>query len=505
MRNASINLLRKNFSGGVKGTLAGLFAVCMIFGLSSRTAIKQSFIQHCLTVITDHYYLLYFMMPLFFLLCFFLIFDDSEIVILRYKTYFRYFCYKWLSLMVISLVFMLVQLLAIALSAMGLSMSSDWVIINGSTTQELFSLLSAHFSSPTLCFVAVTVYMFVGLCGISLIAMWIGHFLSKSWAVKIMMILYILSVGSIKIEVIRELPITMMNHITILHHNLSSPSRFIITVATFAILIYILLWTIRKCWNQQLSLNKRRARGIIPYYCKELISKKNIIVLVVVVAVMVAWKYFQSEGNLDGEEWVIRLFSGHSTGSFHVLSFIEMLLLNGTPLYLFAVFLEKATTGHSSFITVRLKKRKDILVGLFASALCFIMIYSVFLVIVPIIGLMFSGVLIDSNVLVLISLSVGMKILDIVVQLLFITALYCLFGKVATDFIILFAVNILCITPFSLVKYLPFGLSSLSRINLPQIGIDGVSSHYAFGILLFIIGVLVSWLFTVGYKRLPKE
>jgi len=500
-----MNLLRKNFNGGVKGTLAGLFAVSIIFGLSSRVGTEQSFIQHCLAVVSDHYYLLYFMIPLFLLLCFFVIADDSEIVILRYNTYFRYFCYKWLSLVVISIAFMLVQLLAIAISAMGLSINSNWAIVNGSTTQELFSVFSVYFSSPSLCFVAATGYMFVGLCVISLFTMWIGHFLSKSWTVKIMMILYMLSVGSIKTGLIMELPITMLNHIIILHHNLSSPSRFMITVATSAMLVCIIIWTMKKYWNRQLSLNKRQARGITAYYCKELISKKNIIILAVIVVVMVAWKYLQSAGNASGEEWIISIFAGHGIRSFHVLSLIEMLLLNCTPLYLFAVFLEKVSTEHSTFITIRLKKRKDILVGILVSALWLVLLYSIFLAVVPIIGLMVLGLLIDSNVLALISLSVGLKILDIAVQLLFITVLYCLFGKVTIGFIVVFTVNMLCIVPFYLAKYLPFGVSSLSRINLPQIGTEGITSSYAFGILVVTSGLLIFWLFFVGYKRLPKN
>ncbi|MDR0286489.1 MAG: hypothetical protein LBI03_02095, partial [Clostridiales bacterium] len=356
-----MNLLRKNLNGGVKGTLAGLFIVCLIFGSSVRIGGEQSFIQHCLTIISDHYYLLYFMIPLFLLLCFFVIEDDSEAVILRYKNYLRYFVHKWLSLVVISFVFMAAQLLAISLSGIGLSMDGGWIIADGSTTQELFNVLSAHFPAPALCFAAASLYMFAGLCVTAMILMWKGHFLPKSWTVKILIFFYLLSVMSMRIGVIRELPITIFNHIVILHHNLTSSHRLTITVATSAVLVCAILWTVKKHWNRQLILSKRQARGITPYYCKELISRKNVIILGVIVVVMVAWKYLQSAGNLDSEEWIIRLFAGHGTGSFRVLNFIEMLLLNGAPLYLLAAFIEKATTDHSAFITVRLKRRKDIL------------------------------------------------------------------------------------------------------------------------------------------------
>lgn len=208
-----MNLLRKNINCGVKGTLVGLFIVCLIYGLSVRVGVEQSFIQHCLTIISDHYYLLYFMLPLFLLLCFFVIEDDSEAVILRYKTYFRYFVHKWLSLAVISFIFITVQLLAIVISGIGLPMDSGWMIANGGTTQELFTILSSYFASPALGFTAITLYMFLGLCVTAMIFMWIGHFLSKSWAIKTMLILYVLSVMNIKIAFLQGLPITVLNHI----------------------------------------------------------------------------------------------------------------------------------------------------------------------------------------------------------------------------------------------------------------------------------------------------
>lgn len=62
--------------------------------------------------------------------------------------------------------------------------------------------------------------------------------------------------------------------------------------------------------------------------------------------------------------------------------------------------------------------------------------------------------------------------------------------------------NLICIAP---IEYLPFGLSSLSRISIPQIGAEGVASIDVILILLATGIVFVSWLFAAGYKRLPKN
>ncbi len=500
-----INLLRINLKGGVKGVLAALFTVCLIFGYSVRTGPEPSFSQHCLAIITDHYYLLYFMLPLFLLLIFFVIEDDSEAVILRYQTYFRYFTHKWLSLAAIAFFFMAVQLIAIGISGIGLPVGGGWSIAAGSTTQELFTTLSASFPSPVFCLFAASAYMLAGLCIAALITMWIGHFVSKSGAVKIIVFLYLLSVMSIKVGFVRDWPITTFNYFVILHHNLTSLHRLTITAVTSAILIGIILWTAKKHWNQRLFIAKRTAKGITPYYCKELLSRKNVITLVAVVLVMVIWKYLQRAGDINGSEWIMSLYAGHGTGGFHILSFIEMLLLNGTPVYLLGVFIEKVTTEHSAFITIRLKKRRDILAGILTSGLLFIFMYGVFLAVFPIVGFAVLGTPPVGGTLALLGTAVIMKLLDIMVQALCILVIYCLTGQITVGFVGLVAANLLCIAATGLARYLPFGLSSLSRINIPKLGAEGVGSLYVLGILLATCVLLVGWLFTVGVKRLPKN
>jgi hypothetical protein len=210
-------------------------------------------------------------------------------------------------------------------------------------------------------------------------------------------------------------------------------------------------------------------------------------------------------GDLSGEEWILGLFLGHGTGSFYVLGFIEMLLLNGAPIYLFAIFIEKVTTEHSAFITVRLKKRKDILVGILTSAFLFLLLYGVFLTLIPFIGLSLMGFSLDPSTLALLGLSVGMKLLDIGMQVLFLAAIYCLTGQITVGFMGLIAVNLVSAIPVSVIKYLPFGISSLSRITLPQIGTEGITSLCAVLLLLATSVLFIAWLFTAGYKRLPKN
>lgn len=71
-----------------------------------------------------------------------------------------------------------------------------------------------------------------------------------------------------------------------------------------------------------------------------------------------------------------------------------------------------------------------LLVGILTSALLFFLIYGVFLMVLPIIGLSVMGLPIGTDTLTLLGLSVDMRLLDIVVQALFIIMIYCLTGQI---------------------------------------------------------------------------
>lgn len=497
-----MNLLHKNLKSGVKGTLVALFIMSFIYGLSIRTGKEQPLVQHCLAVMTDHYYLIYFMIPLLLLLLFFVMEDDSELVILRYKTYFRYFVCKWASVAIILLLFLLTQSLAVALSAIGLPMGNAWAIGSGGTLYELFGLLSSIFSSPALCLAATLAFMLVGLVATGLVTMWLGHFFAKSQATKIMLLLYLLSIGSIRIDVVRKLPITAFNHIIILHHSFSSPYRLAVTVIEAVIVVALIFWTVKKRWNQPLMSRRRRA-GLAAYYCKALINKKNIAILSAIIAGMTLWKFLQSVGAMDAQSWIIRLFSGHGVGQFHALSFVELLLLCYAPVYLLAIFLEQATKEHSIFITVRIKKRSNLVKGIVASALVFICVYGILLFVVPLAALTAASLPIGSHVLKILITAVALKMLDVCAGFLFIFAIYCVSGHTTTGFVALLGANLLGIVPVEFLKYLPFGLSSLLRTRLMAGG--GLTVQLAAAILLVTNAVLICWLFKGGTKRLPKN
>jgi len=494
-------IIRRNLHNVGKGKLLALFLGCIVFGISGRIAAALTYEQHILSVLTDHYYLIYFMIPIYLFVCFSVIEDDTEIVVMRYHSYFRYFLSKWVSIAVVSLLFMGIQLLAILLSGIGLPWGNNWILSGGAIQTELFSVLSGYFSSPVSCFIATILYMLLGLCISGMFCMWITHFLPKLWTSKAIMALYIITAVSIKIPFLQELPITGFNHWIILHHNLSGGHRFLITAITTSGLVIFMLWTVKKYWHWQLTVHSKKIKGLTQYYCREAISKKNLLVMIITTSIIVIWKYLQNPNTIMADDWIVRLFAGHGTGTFHILSFLEMLITNGLPIYLLAVFIERVSSSHSIFVTIRLKTRYELLNGILKTALLFTAFYGLLFMAIPIIGIYVLNLQTTAQTIPLLFLCVGLKLLDIMTQLLLMMALYCLTKQITIGLLALVGLNLLCILPGGIIAYLPLGLSSMSRILLPQTQ-NGISAFWAYGVLIITGCIILAWLRIRGHKNL---
>lgn len=494
-------IIRKNLHIVGKGKFLALFLGCILFGISGRVNTALTYEQHILSAMTDHYYLIYFMIPLYLLVCFSVIEDDGEIVVMRYCSYFRYFLSKWASIAILSALFMGIQLLAVLLSGIGLPPGNRWILSEDATQTELFSVLLHYFSSPVSCFVVTTLYMLLGLCISGIFCMWIAHFLPKSWASKALMIFYIFTAASIKMPFLQELPITGFNHWIILHHNLTGGHRFLITAITTLCVVILILWTVKKYWHWQLTIHPKKIKGLAQYYFREAITIKNLLIMIVISSITALWKYIQNPNAIMADEWIVRLFAGHGTGIFHILSFLEMLIANSLPLYLLAIFIERVTSSHSIFVMARLKTRYELLNGILKTAFMFTAFYGLLFIVIPGIGISVLNLQTTAQTIPLLLSCIGLKLLDIMMQFLLMMALYCLTKQITIGFLVLVVLNLLCILPGWMSKYLPFGLSSISRIYLPQTQ-NGISVFEAYGILIIMNCIIFIWLRIYGHKKL---
>ena len=113
--------------------------------------------------------------------------DDAEIVIFRYGTYRRYFVAKWTSLGMLCSGLWLGQIVILFLTGLGLPISADgWGGFSSSSLyRDIAALLATYFSSPWVALLCAAVFLLIGYWLISLLALWLGHFLSQSYAIKV--------------------------------------------------------------------------------------------------------------------------------------------------------------------------------------------------------------------------------------------------------------------------------------------------------------------------------
>ncbi len=498
-----IPLIRKNIRFLGVGKLVLLFAVCLLFSLSSRSGAALSFEQHLLSAATDHYYLTFFLLPLLLLSCFSLAEDDPSYVIFRFGSYHRYFFLKWISLCVLPAILVLIQLAAILLSGLGLSEGNIWSLPVGSLDERLFQELSRVFSSPLTALAGVTGYLFLGIWLTAGLCMWLAHFAGHKWAVRMMIGLYVLSILWVKVPAIHALPVTGLNHLLIFHHNLGSPTRWFVTGMTAALLFLFLIGTVRF----QMKTKQRKGlqrRGIQTYYQKALIQKQNLMILCTVVLGVTLYKGLSNPYLTSGQEWVYHLFSGHGTGLFHILAFLEMLLVNTAPLYLIAVFVEASINDQSIFVSIRSNSRKEMFHGILRTVIQFVAIYSALWLLSGLVGGLFFVDTMDSNAIRFLLECAGIKFLDILLQVFVMLLCYLLTKQITVGFVVILVGNFLCVIPQNWVQYLPFGLSGTTRVDWISLDV-GIPVGTAVMILIGSLAITLGLLELLGSKKLIRR
>lgn len=490
-------MIQRLFQEIGKGKFLLLWGLSLLFGLSERTGQNVSLPLHVLDVLNDQYYFIFAVLPIFLFFCASVMEDDVPMVLLRYRTYGRYFFAKWRSLVVLSVFLWLGQMLTILLSGIGLPTDGSWYISEGQQG-DVFRLLHVFFSSPIEAVLWSAGYLLLGYWVIGLTALWLGHFCPRSLAVKLLMGLYLLSVAWIKMPIMSRPPFlyfTGINHWILLLHNLTEPWRPAVTAGTTLPLISGMVWSIRWKWRWQPNMPQHRQTGLARYYRRILFSKHNILMLSAVILLLAIWSWLRSGPPGDATDWLLRLFAGHGTGYFYPMGLMFLLAIDILPLWPLYVLLERVVGERSAFLAIRLTRRRELMRAVLSTAFLWVLLCGCLLSIAAVI----PPLMLDLPLDVWITLGVvGLKLLDISVQFLIIFAAICLTGHTTVGFAAVVLMHFLCVLPIS---WLPVGLSGMLRLALPQTG--GITPpSAAVGLLSGLVWGLIIWLHIQGTKRL---
>lgn len=503
-------LLMKNGKEIGCGKPALLFLGCLLFSLAGRAGAELSFEQHILSAGADHYYLLYFMLPVT-ILCFFpFLEDDSEIVVGRFRSYFRYFAVKWFGMGSIAAFVVLIQSAAVLLSGLGLPLQNGWTLPEGALAADLFAILRSCFPSPAAAFLGITVFQWFGSWFVAGLMMWLCHFLKSRATLIIILILYVDSVLWVKIPALQDLPVTGLNHLMIFHHNLTDAFRPAITAVTsFALLISLIL-TVKYRWNRFRITVPQKRSGLIVYYLRTYsasghtgIAPEYAALLMLVLGITL-YKGLNGADLDTAKNWFFELFAGHGTGYFRPFPFLEMLIANGAPLYLLAVFTERTFQARSLFIPIRVRSRTVLMFGTLSAGFIFLSAYILLWGAAAVLGGYALGLSFDHGALSLLFPQLLLKLFDCLVQYLFMMVLFCKTGHVTAGFLLVTAGNLLCILPNCLSRFVPFGLSCMTRFSAPPETISAAAYGYSYGYLILLSLLSLCWLLTIGKRKLIR-
>lgn len=500
MKAIVLRNVRQFFTGKILFLLFG----CFLFGFAERQATSLSYEQFVLNMITEHYYLTYFMIPVFLLFTYKNLEDDMDYVLIRSRYYWQYFLAKASAFLLNMIGFVGIQFIVMMLLGIGLRKDNSFSLFGGNHfgIGELFIEYANHFSTPLHASIVAGAYMIVGLTVVSIIFLLLHHFLEKKAVSVVMITIYFFMTLGLKIPGLNVIPILFMDNYIILHHNFTASGKIVMSLISMLIILIVTGILVKYFWQKRPKWTmKFRKRGITFYYARYLFTKRNVAILLAVLFFISLWKVvnvsFEEEAMAG--DFFLSMFYGHGVNEFNMISFIEMLILNGGPLYLLAIFVETIHNEQNLGLTIRMKHKRNWTLAILQIAVAFITLYVVLMIGVGIVICMIVNLPIDGLTVFLIQLSL-LKFLDVLFQFLLFFMLFIWKRNVTMAFLIVLASNAISLLPMMWVIYFPTGLSSMAR-NTLILGQKGIT--FQIGMLILGSCVLLQWAYIKfhGYKK----
>lgn len=457
-------LIKLDLNKLISNKLLFLLFGLTIFSMDERITQTLSSQQFILYIFTEHYYLTYLMMPIFMLSIYSSLDDDMEYILIRSTSYWNYFKGKLAVYGIFSFMFVIAQFMVAFIMSIGLRSDNNFNVPNN-PSYELFGYYSQHFSSVTQAIFINCIYMIAGLFIVSIAFFTINNFFSKKVSTKIMIIAYILMIFGLKIDKVNNLPIVFIDNYIIFHRNFGYDSKLFINILTMTTVLIVVCILNKKYWNKKLKIKDIR-KNKISYYKRLLFSRYNIVMICSVLISMSFWGLLKGNSSFESmNDYLVNLFVGHPVNNIRIIEFLEMLVLNTTPIYIIAIFLEQESSERSLFINIRFGKGIKWMNSILKTSMLFVVSYVLLNIAIPIAIGIFNNIPITSQVIQLSTNIFIIKVLDLSLQVLVLIVLYSLSKNITLSFLSLLLLNSLCFLPFKWCLYLPFGISSLSRFK----------------------------------------
>lgn len=501
-----ISFLKQDVRKLIGAPLGLLAVIYILFSIVERQVTSDSYEVFVLRMLTDHYLLIYCMIPIFLLSIFRNLQEDTSFLVIRFRKFSRYFYTKWLAIVIFAIVFVLLQILIVLIMGIGLPHGNVYPI-NSPTENILFYYFETIFSTPMVATFSVSLYMMAGLAFVGVSILTTFHFFSRRVVILMILLSYGIMALSIKIPLLSSLPFLTINRYIILHHNFLMENGVLWSVTGMIVLMIIQVMLIRFTWYQKYSFTwKVRIKGLFIYYARALWTRKNILLICGVLGVLSIWK--STTGTEESlQDYILRFFYGLEIGSFHLISFLEQIIYYGTPLYLFAIFLENWCSSDNMHVYIRSKKKKTWLYSIISNGLIFHIIYiSLTFVFLFIVGILTDKSWITHTIQISENIHYNiwpvflcLKIMEFGVLFLVFFLLFIWTKNVTVAYLVVMTMHGLTLIPTLLFSYNPAGLVTFAKLQVLD-GSLGISLTQAFMVLM-IEFILLLCLVIGSYKR----
>lgn len=502
-----------------KFTSNKLIVVALVFIIYSiqikKTALSQSvsYWEYFILTLGDHYYSLFFLILSFIFLIFNVFKEDSELVWIRSDSYLRYFLSNIFSMLCISGTIVMLHVLIAAIMGYGLSLDNNFTGISNDQ-RHIINYFTPYFSSPIEASLGIIFYMIFGLTFLGIVFLFLKHFFKNIVVVFCLAIIYVLTVLSIKSDVDLLLPYIFINNYIILHHSfVVLEEKFYHLLIAGGIVISCIVLMIKNYWNYSISNFKKTSLFFDKWNLNNLLSYKNLVLLTSLITFMSLSTTLKVNEEITFIDLILLQFYGHGTSYFYYLDFLKMVVYNGVPIYLLCYFIERESVQKSSLLLIRLEYKKVWLHSLMRSSFIYLLSYVgvtiIFLLMLSLfLGLPLNGVdyiqetynIYNVNSYSVIFITIALKVLELFFYFLSILFLYSLSKNMTLSFLSISFGYMLCVLNITVVKYIPFGISSLSRIK-EYFG-DGLSYSTSLVLLTLSCTIMFSVIRKITYLKI---
>lgn len=223
-----------------------IFIMYTIPILKTSKILDLSYWEFEILALTNMYYILFGLVLSYIVFVFKNLSKDEQEILIRTKRYTKYFIAQFISLFLISIVFVSAHLVVSMIMGFGLSFHNVFT----NQDYEALKMSALYFNTPLAGVLSSLMYLTIGLSILGMFIMFLNHYLKKQYVVIIVMLLFILALlNSIIFLNKNAFPFIYLENYMLLSHGFNAlGNRFYLLIVCELVFAVLMIFQIKKFW-----------------------------------------------------------------------------------------------------------------------------------------------------------------------------------------------------------------------------------------------------------------